>query len=282
MNKGTLYKASLVRDAVRSSKNRSQALRSLGLTAHSDNFRRLREACVRYGIKDPWKDQGSPARESAWDNVDRFREAAESSKSRKELLDRMGLAASSKSYALMERKATEYGVKLPKKSSNGLRGRDRADVVKMVREQIASIPADELSLLMKESGSLKAFLYSRGLSRSTANYRWLLDLAKKMGASLPPEQARRGRTISDEDYFVTGVRRDTASMRKRIREGDLIPHDECANCGIGEEWKGAFLRLQIDHIDGDHFNNLLSNLRFLCPNCHSQTDTFCTPHSRRL
>jgi 5-methylcytosine-specific restriction endonuclease McrA len=34
------------------------------------------------------------------------------------------------------------------------------------------------------------------------------------------------------------------------------------------------LRCQVDHADGDSTNNKLENLRLLCPNCHSQTDTF--------
>ena len=36
----------------------------------------------------------------------------------------------------------------------------------------------------------------------------------------------------------------------------------------------APLRLEIDHIDGDYHNNDRTNLRYLCPNCHTQTDNF--------
>lgn len=45
-------------------------------------------------------------------------------------------------------------------------------------------------------------------------------------------------------------------------------------CLLVDEWNGVKLSLQIDHIDGDGKNNLEANLRFLCPNCHSQTLTF--------
>ena len=48
----------------------------------------------------------------------------------------------------------------------------------------------------------------------------------------------------------------------------------CVNCGVGNEWNGLPLTLQLDHIDGNHGNNLKENLRWLCPNCHSQTRTF--------
>lgn len=48
---------------------------------------------------------------------------------------------------------------------------------------------------------------------------------------------------------------------------------KCETCEIGD-WRGIALSLELDHIDGDSFNNSLDNLRFLCPNCHSITDTY--------
>lgn len=48
---------------------------------------------------------------------------------------------------------------------------------------------------------------------------------------------------------------------------------KCSACNISE-WNGKELTLQIDHIDGNNKNNLIENLRYLCPNCHTQTDTW--------
>lgn len=47
----------------------------------------------------------------------------------------------------------------------------------------------------------------------------------------------------------------------------------CECCGISE-WQGKKIVLECDHIDGDHKNNHPTNLRLICPNCHSQTDTY--------
>jgi hypothetical protein len=55
----------------------------------------------------------------------------------------------------------------------------------------------------------------------------------------------------------------------------------CAICGIGPEWNGVELTLEIDHVDGDALNNLQENLRFLCPNCHSQTPTYKNKRRKR-
>jgi len=45
-------------------------------------------------------------------------------------------------------------------------------------------------------------------------------------------------------------------------------------CGCDGTWMGQTIALQLDHIDGDGTNNELSNLRFLCPNCHALTETY--------
>ncbi len=65
----------------------------------------------------------------------------------------------------------------------------------------------------------------------------------------------------------------TFKLRNRlISEG--IKKNECEICGISN-WNGRELSMQLDHIDGDSHNHLLNNLRMICPNCHSQTETYC-------
>lgn len=49
--------------------------------------------------------------------------------------------------------------------------------------------------------------------------------------------------------------------------------NKCQQCNTGE-WQGKSLNLHIHHIDGDAYNNDLSNVMLLCPNCHSQTDNY--------
>ena len=52
-----------------------------------------------------------------------------------------------------------------------------------------------------------------------------------------------------------------------------IKQRSCEVCGTSQ-WLNKPLALELHHLDGNRQNHLISNLKLLCPNCHSQTDTF--------
>lgn len=65
----------------------------------------------------------------------------------------------------------------------------------------------------------------------------------------------------------------TGKVKKRIIRAGLIKN-ECSKCGLGNEWQGEPITLQLDHINGINNDHRLENLRILCPNCHTQTKTY--------
>lgn len=71
---------------------------------------------------------------------------------------------------------------------------------------------------------------------------------------------------------LNGRRETTLKLKRCMIEYGI--KEQCS-CGQGPTWKGSPLVLQIEHKNGDPLDNRPDNLEFLCPNCHSQTATYC-------
>lgn len=79
--------------------------------------------------------------------------------------------------------------------------------------------------------------------------------------------------VNINTYFVKNSTHGTTPMKRIILRENLLPY-ECQCCGNKGNWNGKPLILELHHFDGDRTNNELTNLGFLCPNCHSQTLNF--------
>lgn len=67
---------------------------------------------------------------------------------------------------------------------------------------------------------------------------------------------------------VSPRRRPAPQLRRALQEVG-VPY-RCVGCGLSDTWNSGPLSLEIDHLNGNWRDNRAENLRYLCPNCHSQ------------
>ena len=97
-------------------------------------------------------------------------------------------------------------------------------------------------------------------------------LGSKLG-TLKLNEFKSKTKICLEDRLVEKSEYPTTKLKTRlIKEGIL--ENKCNNCGNLGNWLNKPLVLQLEHKNGDHHDHRLENLELLCPNCHSQTDTW--------
>lgn len=85
--------------------------------------------------------------------------------------------------------------------------------------------------------------------------------------------------VNASDILKPNCKHARSVLRRYVIKNNLIPY-RCAICGC-VEWQGRTLSLELDHINGINNDNRIENIRFLCPNCHSQTTTYGSRNQQR-
>jgi hypothetical protein len=90
--------------------------------------------------------------------------------------------------------------------------------------------------------------------------------------------------LSLEQMLVKDSPHSPRHLKKRVLEAGLV-ENKCYKCGIGPVWNNELLTLWLDHKNGDGDDWRPENLRLVCPNCDSQSPTYCgrnVGYKRRL
>lgn len=114
-------------------------------------------------------------------------------------------------------------------------------------------------LELRPSGSSQYHIQRKTLSFN-------IDVSHFKGCGWSAGRIFKSKTPFDE--WILSPRLSSDKIRKRLIK-DKIKEEKCEICGLSE-WMGEKIRFELDHKDGDHYNNKIENLQIVCPTCHSQ------------
>ncbi|MGW6059838.1 HNH endonuclease signature motif containing protein [Streptomyces sp. NPDC055189] len=146
------------------------------------------------------------------------------------------------------------------------------------------IPEDELRDLVQSSTSYADVMRGLGMEVNDTNHRRIRRAAARLGLDTSHFKRRAwGQpdrpAPSPIAHRVLVVLPDHAGRTNRAKLHRALAEMGvpylCEPCGSTGQWLAQPLTLQIDHVNGDWRDNRRENLRYLCPNCHSLTETWC-------
>jgi hypothetical protein len=148
----------------------------------------------------------------------------------------------------------------------------------------ATIPEDELRSLVRTSTSYAEVMRGLGMNVNDTNHRRVRRTASRLGLDTSHFKRRSwGRPERPaplpiaQRVLVVLPEHAGRTNRDRLHQALTevgVPY-ACVECGNPGEWRGRPITLQIDHVNGDWRDNREENLRYLCPNCHALTETWC-------
>ncbi|MFB7741502.1 HNH endonuclease signature motif containing protein [Streptomyces sp. NPDC056132] len=143
-----------------------------------------------------------------------------------------------------------------------------------VRDSISI--AATLRRLNRPDNSRQRALLRQWITQDGVDTSHYLGQAHQRGRPGPTPSKAPEEVLVKHDH---GRRSQSAMLRRALCATGMT--EKCAGCGTGPSWHGQPMTLEIDHINGDWSDNRAENLRFLCPNCHAITSTWCRGGGRR-
>lgn len=146
---------------------------------------------------------------------------------------------------------------------------------------LKNVSDEVLAAAVAASTSMRYLFISLGVNLCGGNYATAYARIRKQGLSTDHwngpghglGNVGNGKQLPFEEVFVKGSTYHGGNgLKKKLFDLGLRAK-ACSICGL-TDWLGKPITLQLDHINGQNTDNRIENLRILCPNCHTQTDTF--------
>lgn len=149
------------------------------------------------------------------------------------------------------------------------------------RSVIWSMTREELAILFDASSSINDMLMRMGLhggshkklKQRLKEENFDLNIFEEKKSKLKKERVTSFKEFPLDEVMVINSSFARAPLRKRLIKEKVIPY-LCEICGMEPMWLGKPLSLILDHKNGIRNDHRKENLRFLCPCCNSQTETF--------
>lgn len=144
----------------------------------------------------------------------------------------------------------------------------------MPKSIMTKISDEQFAELVKNSYSAKEVGVKCGYSNLGGSISKLVKARiERQGLDISHFKRKECHIWEDKDIFVEDSQAEHSTMRKHYKEGHYSEY-KCAICGMEPFWNGKELTLTLDHINGHNRDNRLENLRWICPNCDRQLDTY--------
>ncbi|MEV3933033.1 MULTISPECIES: HNH endonuclease [unclassified Streptomyces] len=230
-----------------------------------------------YGIDTShFVDAALPERERRSYTRELLTEAAAHSHSIREMLEYMGVPPSDGPYNYIRKKLDRLSID----TSHFTSGRGYGTFLAS-RQELTSAVAESKSMaeVLKVLGDADNGGARIRLKRSIEEFGLSTAHFTGQGHTKGTKSPRRKTASEVLQRKKSGSTRTRTALLRRALDDSGVPHT-CSACGLGDTWQGKRLVLEIDHISGDHLDNRRENLRYLCPSCHSQTETFSKRRTR--